>query len=84
VPCRCGAQVPPLHGARIVTAILSDPALRARWEDELRETRATLNTAHEALAKVRASHNGSSGRCSGRCIAVEVSGALLAWGAESG
>ena len=30
---------PPDHGARVVTTILTDPALRADWEAELEETR---------------------------------------------
>lgn len=28
---------PPIHGARIVTAVLGDPALRAQWERDVRE-----------------------------------------------
>eukprot|EP00291_Cryptomonas_curvata_P000936 CAMPEP_0172190518 /NCGR_PEP_ID=MMETSP1050-20130122/23160_1 /TAXON_ID=233186 /ORGANISM="Cryptomonas curvata, Strain CCAP979/52" /LENGTH=375 /DNA_ID=CAMNT_0012865405 /DNA_START=13 /DNA_END=1136 /DNA_ORIENTATION=- len=47
---RTSYSVPPLHGAKIVAAILSNPDLRRRWEAELAETRDTLNAAHTALA----------------------------------
>ena len=48
---RTNYSVPPLFGAKIVVAILSDPTLRARWEKELQETRDTLNKAHTEFAK---------------------------------
>ena len=41
---------PPDHGARVVTTILTDPALRADWEAELEETRNTMLTLRRALA----------------------------------
>ena len=41
---------PPDHGARIVTTILSDPALRADWESELEETRNGMLTLRQQLA----------------------------------
>lgn len=41
---------PPDHGARVVTTILTDPALRADWEAELEETRNTMLTLRSALA----------------------------------
>ncbi|EKX43290.1 hypothetical protein GUITHDRAFT_153315 [Guillardia theta CCMP2712] len=43
--------VPPLFGAKIVSTILSDPELRKKWEQELAETRTTLNRAHAAFAQ---------------------------------
>jgi len=48
---RTNYSVPPLFGAKIVVAILSNPALRAQWEKELEHTRDTLNMAHTAFAK---------------------------------
>lgn len=41
---------PPDHGARIVTTILTDPALRADWEAELEEVRLNMLGLREALA----------------------------------
>ncbi len=41
---------PPDHGARIVTTILTDPALRADWEAELDEVRGTMLGLRTALA----------------------------------
>ena len=41
---------PPDHGARLVTMILADPALRAEWEAELEEVRLGMLTLREGLA----------------------------------
>ncbi len=41
---------PPDHGARLVTMILTDPALRAEWEAELEEVRLGMLTLREGLA----------------------------------
>ena len=41
---------PPDHGARLVTMILTDPALRADWEKELEETRLGMLKLREELA----------------------------------
>jgi len=41
---------PPDHGARVVTTILSDPALRAEWEAELEETRNGMLGLRKQLA----------------------------------
>ncbi len=41
---------PPDHGARVVTTILSDPALRADWEAELEETRNGMLALRAQLA----------------------------------
>ena len=41
---------PPDHGARLVTMILDDPALRADWEAELEEVRQTMLGLRQALA----------------------------------
>jgi aromatic-amino-acid transaminase len=41
---------PPDHGARLVTMILTDPALRADWEAELEETRLGMLTLRQQLA----------------------------------
>ncbi|MDP4033127.1 MAG: amino acid aminotransferase [Pseudorhodobacter sp.] len=41
---------PPDHGARLVTMILEDPALRADWQAELEEVRTNMLTLRAALA----------------------------------
>ncbi|MDQ2089858.1 amino acid aminotransferase [Marimonas arenosa] len=41
---------PPDHGARVVTMILTDPALRKMWEEELEETRLGMLKLREQLA----------------------------------
>ncbi|MEO0654509.1 MAG: amino acid aminotransferase [Pseudomonadota bacterium] len=41
---------PPDHGARLVTMILNDPALRADWQAELEEVRTSMLSLREALA----------------------------------
>jgi len=41
---------PPDHGARVVTTILTDPALRADWEAELEEVRTGMLGLRESLA----------------------------------
>jgi aspartate/tyrosine/aromatic aminotransferase len=41
---------PPDHGARLVTMILSDPALRADWQAELEEVRLNMLSLREQLA----------------------------------
>ncbi len=41
---------PPDHGARVVTEILTDPALRADWEAELEEVRLNMLTLRQQLA----------------------------------
>ncbi|KQB96810.1 aromatic amino acid aminotransferase [Loktanella sp. 1ANDIMAR09] len=41
---------PPDHGARVVTTILKDPALRAEWEAELEETRNGMLALRKQLA----------------------------------
>jgi len=46
---RWNYSVPPLFGARIVSAILGDAKLRAEWEQELAGTRQQLAGAHSAL-----------------------------------
>ncbi len=42
---------PPDHGARLVTMILTDPALRADWQAELEEVRLGMLALREQLAK---------------------------------
>lgn len=41
---------PPDHGARVVTTILNDPALRTDWQAELEETRLNMLALREQLA----------------------------------
>ncbi|MCW1931331.1 amino acid aminotransferase [Pararhodobacter zhoushanensis] len=47
---RQSISFPPDHGARVVTEILSDPALRAQWDDELTEMRDRMNRLRRLLA----------------------------------
>ena len=42
---------PPDHGARVVTMVLTDPALRADWEAELEEIRGTMLGLRAQLAE---------------------------------
>lgn len=41
---------PPDHGARLVTMIVNDPALRREWETELEEVRQNMLTLRQSLA----------------------------------
>jgi len=50
---------PPDHGARLVTMILGDPALRAEWEAELEEVRQTMLGLREVLARELRERSGS-------------------------
>jgi aromatic-amino-acid transaminase len=47
---RLNYSFPPDHGARLVTTILGDPALRADWEAELEEVRQSMLGLRQALA----------------------------------
>ncbi|GAB4263225.1 MAG: aspartate/tyrosine/aromatic aminotransferase [Pararhodobacter sp.] len=47
---RASISFPPDHGARIISTILSDPALRADWEAELTDMRDRVNGLRRALA----------------------------------
>jgi aromatic-amino-acid transaminase len=40
---------PPIHGAQIVTAVLTTPALRALWEEELAAMRVRIKQMRQAL-----------------------------------
>lgn len=48
---RLNFSFPPDHGARVVTMILTDPALRADWEAELEETRQGMLRLRTQLAE---------------------------------
>ncbi|ABV91894.1 amino-acid aminotransferase [Dinoroseobacter shibae DFL 12 = DSM 16493] len=48
---RVNYSFPPDHGARVVTEILADPALRTAWEAELAAIRTALSANRQALAK---------------------------------
>jgi len=50
---------PPDHGARLVTMILGDPALRAEWESELEEVRRAMLGLREDLARELRERSGS-------------------------
>lgn len=47
---RQSISFPPDHGARVVTEILTDPALRADWDGELTQMRTRMNHLRRALA----------------------------------
>ena len=51
---------PPDHGARLVTMILNDDALRADWMAELEDMRTGMLTLREALAKELEARSGSN------------------------
>ena len=48
---RASISFPPDHAGRIVSTILTDPALRADWEAELAEMRVRVNALRRALAE---------------------------------
>ena len=50
---------PPDHGARLVTMVLSDPALRADWEAELESVRQGMLALREQLASELRARSGS-------------------------
>jgi aspartate/tyrosine/aromatic aminotransferase len=50
---------PPDHGARLVTMILTDPALRADWQSELEAVRLSMLGLREALAAALRGEAGS-------------------------
>ena len=50
---------PPDHGARVVTTILNDVALRADWQAELEEVRLTMLALREQLAQELRNLSGS-------------------------
>lgn len=50
---------PPDHGARVVQTILTDPGLRAMWEEELTMTRETMVQNRFALAEALRDATGS-------------------------
>lgn len=47
---RSNYSMPPDHGAAIVTTILTDPALRTQWEDELSEIRGRMMSLRRDFA----------------------------------
>lgn len=50
---------PPDHGARLVTLVLSDPALRTLWDAELSAMRARVQAMRQALAGALAAETGT-------------------------
>lgn len=51
VSVRCAISNPPAHGEKIVVTVLSDPELRAQWEQELAEMRDRMRRMRELLAQ---------------------------------
>ena len=43
---------PPAHGGQVVAKVLTDPALRARWETEVNEMRARIQAMRKSLHEV--------------------------------
>lgn len=56
---RLNYSFPPDHGARVVTTILKDPALRAQWEQELEEVRLSMLSLRQDLANELRALSGS-------------------------
>ncbi len=56
---RSSTGFPPDHGARVVTTILNDPAMKAQWLEELAEMRARVNGLRTALATALRRETGS-------------------------
>ena len=56
---RLNYSFPPDHGARVVTTILRDPALRAQWEQELEEVRLSMLSLRQDLANELRALSGS-------------------------
>jgi len=55
IAIRTNYSNPPIHGAQIVATVLSTPALRAQWEDELAGMRARIKTMRgELVARLKA------------------------------
>ena len=46
---RTNYSTPPTHGAQIVATVLTTPALRAMWEDELAGMRSRIKAMRQAL-----------------------------------
>ncbi len=57
---RLNFSFPPDHGARLVTMILEDDALRADWEKELVEVRSAIVDLRSQLAKALEQETGSN------------------------
>src|SRR5574337_283491 len=49
ITIRTNYSNPPTHGARIVTTVLQDPALRAKWEEELAVMRSRIQRMRALL-----------------------------------
>jgi len=56
---RAAISFPPDHGARVVTTILNDPALRATWAEELEGMRRRIEGLRAQLARALAAETGS-------------------------
>lgn len=56
---RAAISFPPDHGARVVTTILTDPALRADWADELGAMRTRVEGLRRLLAEALRAETGS-------------------------
>lgn len=56
---RAAISFPPDHGARVVTTILTDPALRADWAEELEAMRRRIESLRRGLAEALRAETGS-------------------------
>ena len=50
IAVRTAISNPPAHGEKIVTTVLSDPTLRAKWEDELKGMRERISKMRVLLS----------------------------------
>ncbi len=51
IAVRTAISNPPAHGEKIVTTVLSDPALRSKWETELKSMRERISQMRVLLSK---------------------------------
>lgn len=51
IAVRTNYSNPPIHGAQVVTTVLTTPALRAQWEEELAGMRLRIREMRSALAR---------------------------------